>query len=160
MLPSSDPRAGHPPRLQAAGFTLIEVMIAVVVVSILAAIAYPQYTEFVMRSRIAEATSGLNDFRVRMEQYFQDNRTYDNAGNCGVQFPAPGPNDYFQFTCVPGPLAGEYAASATGLASMTPFGYSLTLTNAAGIVRATTAVPAGWASSATCWTVRKNGKCS
>jgi type IV pilus assembly protein PilE len=144
----------------AGGFTLIEVMIAVVIVSILAAIAVPQYTEFVMRSRIMEATSGLNDFRVRMEQYFQDNRTYLNAGNCGVSFPPPGANDYFQFACVPGALAGEYTVTAAGLGSMNAFGYSLAITNAAGIVRATTGVPAGWAASANCWTVRRNGKCS
>jgi type IV pilus assembly protein PilE len=40
------------------GFTLIELMIAVVVIGILSAIAYPNYTAYLMRGRIATATGG------------------------------------------------------------------------------------------------------
>lgn len=41
------------------GFTLIEVMVVVVIVGILAAIAYPNYQEYIQRGRRAEARTGL-----------------------------------------------------------------------------------------------------
>ena len=63
-----------------SGFTLIEVMITVAIVAILAAIAVPSYNEYVQRARITEATSNLSDMRNKMEQYFQDNRTWTPGG--------------------------------------------------------------------------------
>ena len=63
-----------------SGFTLIEVMITVAIVAILGAIAVPSYNEYVQRARITEATSALSDMRNKMEQYFQDNRTWTPGG--------------------------------------------------------------------------------
>lgn len=149
-----------PPHFRQAGFTLIELMIAVTVLGILAAIAYPQYTEFVQRSRIADATSRLNDFRTRMEQFFQDNRTYAAAGNCGVGDPPPSPADSFQITCG-GASATGYTLDAAGVAAkgMGAFRYRMTVA-AAGVTRATVAAPGGWTTPANCWAIRKNGDCS
>ena len=62
-----------------SGFTLIEIMIVVVIIGIIAAIAIPSYQDYVRRAQITEATNGLSDLRVRMEQFFQDNRTYPTA---------------------------------------------------------------------------------
>lgn len=148
--------AALPHRLRAAGFTLIELMIAIVVVAILAAVAYPQYTEFVQRSKITDATSQMNDFRVRMEQFFQDNRSYANAGNCGVADPA-GPN--FTFAC--GLIPNGYRVTTTGISTkgMGSFAYRLEVDNA-GVRRITDSVPTGWSKLATCWTVRRSGYCS
>lgn len=60
----------------AAGFTLIELMIVVVIVGILAAIVYPSYQESVRKSRRAEAKTLLNDAAARQEQYFTQNKQY------------------------------------------------------------------------------------
>ncbi len=58
------------------GFTLIELMVAVAIVGILAAVAYPSYQQYVSKSRRSEAKSLLLDAAAREEQYFMDNRAY------------------------------------------------------------------------------------
>ncbi|WP_144210083.1 type IV pilin protein [Shewanella donghaensis] len=58
------------------GFTLIELMIAVVIVGILSSIAYPSYTQFVAKAARADGLAGLMDVANRQEQYYLDNRKY------------------------------------------------------------------------------------
>jgi len=67
-------------RRHAQGFTLIEVMIAVAIVGILAAIAFPAYQEQVARSRRSEAQSVLLEDAQYMQRYYAANNTYDAAG--------------------------------------------------------------------------------
>jgi len=62
------------------GFTIIEVMIVVVIIAILASVAIPSYVDYITRSKIQEATSTLLSQRVKMEQFFQDQRTYVGSG--------------------------------------------------------------------------------
>ena len=148
------------------GFTLIEIMIAIVVVGILTAIALPQYNEYVRRSRIVDMTSNLNDFRVRMEQFFQDRRTYANGGACGAQLPPVAVPATFTYTCVIGGGGLSYVATATGAGSMAGFGYNITVDPTlagVGTVRTTVSVPGSWSplpSPNTCWQTRKGGYCN
>lgn len=58
------------------GFTLIELMITVAIVALLAAIAYPSYTEYVMRSRRVEGQNLLNDAAARQERWRAQNGSY------------------------------------------------------------------------------------
>ena len=62
------------------GFTLIEMMVTVAIVAILAAIAYPADTNYILRARLVDATNLLSSTQARMEQYYQDNRTYAAVG--------------------------------------------------------------------------------
>jgi type IV pilus assembly protein PilE len=59
-----------------AGFTLIELMTVVVIVGILASIAYPSYREHARRSARSDARAALLDAATRQEQYFLDNKAY------------------------------------------------------------------------------------
>ncbi len=61
---------------QVAGFTLIELMITVAIIGILAAIAYPSYTEYVLRGNRTEGQALLSDAAARQERYYAQNNTY------------------------------------------------------------------------------------
>lgn len=145
-----------------SGFTLIELMIAVVVVAILTAIALPSYQEYVIRGKITEATSNLADMRVKLEQFFQDNRTYVGACVAGTTAPLPTGTKYFTFTC-PTLTATTFTVTATGIAAqgMGGFVYTVNQTNtqATTITGGSPAALAGWTGNAACWVIRKGGAC-
>jgi type IV pilus assembly protein PilE len=68
------------------GFTLIEVMITVVIVAVLAAIAYPSYTNHLRKSARAEAKVRLTQIAQLQERHFTEKNTYttDIAALLGV----------------------------------------------------------------------------
>jgi len=68
-----------PPRARQSGFTIIEIMIVVAIVGLLAAVALPAYGDYIRRGQLPEAFAGMSDLRVKMEQYYQDNRNYGSA---------------------------------------------------------------------------------
>jgi len=59
-----------------SGFTLLEVMIVVAIVTVLAAIAYPSYENHLKKGRRAAAQSYLMDLAQRQQQYLLDARNY------------------------------------------------------------------------------------
>jgi type IV pilus assembly protein PilE len=144
------------------GFTLLELMIVVAVIGILAMIGLPSYSDYVKRGKIAEATSSLSDTRVKMEQFFLDNRTYvgADAANlpCNAAVLSAG-KKHFTYACS-NLGAGTYTVTATGVASegMTNFTYTINQQN----TRQTTSAPTGWAAAtmpANCWITKKGGVC-
>lgn len=138
------------------GFTLIEVMITVAIIGILSAIALPAYTDYITRGRIPEATSQLAAKQVRMEQWFQDSRSYRATGNtaCYIGASDTTSSKYFTFSCTAS-SATAYTITATGTGPMLGFVYTI---NQNGD-KATTGVPTGWTSSTTCWVIKKGGVC-
>lgn len=58
------------------GFTLIELMIALVIIGVLAAIAWPNYQEYVDRSKRSAAQAEMMDIANREQQYLLANRAY------------------------------------------------------------------------------------
>lgn len=135
-----------------SGFTLVELMIAVVVVAILSMIAMPSYNQYVTRGKIPDATSNLAGKRVQQEQFFQDNRTYVGGTGCVADTTT---STNFDFSCT-GVTATTYVLQAVGKGSMTGFTYTLDQSNA----KATTiAGVAGWSGNAGCWVTAAGGAC-
>ncbi len=138
----------------AKGFTLIELMIVVAIVGILSAIAVPAYSDYVKRGKLTEAYATLGSQRVKMEQFYQDARTYVGACVPGTVAP-PMTGSHFAYTC-PVTTATTYTLQADGQASdgLTGFVFTIDQNNVK-----TSAGPSGWGSSTSCWIRAKNGQC-
>lgn len=61
------------------GFTLIELMIAMVIVGVLAAIAYPSFVDTVRKSRRADAMDAITSIRLAQEKWRANETTYTNT---------------------------------------------------------------------------------
>jgi type IV pilus assembly protein PilE len=64
---------------RARGVTLIELLVVMVVVALLAAIAWPSYQNYVMRTHRAAARACLSEMAQFMERYYTTNMTYVGA---------------------------------------------------------------------------------
>lgn len=145
----------HHIQRRTSGFTLIEVMITVAIIGILAAIAIPLYTDYVRRAYVSEALGTLAGMRPRMEQFFQDNRTYAGACAAGTVAPQPVSTKGFDFAC--SDLgAATYTITATGKSMTNGFVYTLDQDNA----RKTRTLGANWSGDpANCWITSKGATC-
>ena len=156
-----------------AGFTLIELMITMVVLAILAAIAIPSYTDYVRRGKIPEATSNLQAMKTKMEQYFQDNRTYPLNG-CAQAPTAPTAGQiqvpllqHFTLSCanVTGTtyqiIATGGVANPTGDQSMVGIVFTIDQSNnrTTTVTSGTAMGKAGYIGATNCWVTRKGGTC-
>lgn len=66
------------------GFTLIEVMIVVVIIGLLAAIAYPAYTSYVERGLQREAQGQIMELASALERHRAKNFSYQGATVAGL----------------------------------------------------------------------------
>ena len=108
------------------------------------------------RSRILDAISRLSDARLRLEDYFLDERAYvDASGRCGV-LPSSSVTDSFAIQCEA--TATTFTVTATGIAAkgMTSFVYAIDQLG----TKSTVSVPPGWSRTAGCWTIRQDGSCA
>ncbi len=115
------------------GFTLIELMIVVVIMGILAAFAYPNYTRYIVESRRSDAQIALTQLAAQEEKFFSQCNsyidTYNTAGSAVVDcngfgtYPTTSPEGYYTLTVtvLPAPPARStsFVATATPVAGTT-----------------------------------------
>lgn len=70
-------------KLKASGMTLIEIMIVIVIIGIIAAIAYPNFVDYVREARRADAMGQLLTLQMAEEEYRLKNTTYADIATLG-----------------------------------------------------------------------------
>ncbi|SLJ83534.1 type IV pilin protein [Psychrobacter sp. DAB_AL43B] len=100
------------------GFTLVEVMIVVAILGVLAAIAYPNYQRYVIKSKRTDMMSEMHNIAAEIQSRKLIQGSYSNAliTGLGGDFPKQG-TALYAITFTPNPLTSEWRIIATPKAS-------------------------------------------
>lgn len=100
-------------RKRAAGFTLLELMVTVMIIGVLASIAYPSYVKSVTKTKRKTAEACLSNYATYMERFYTTNMRYDkDVGGTAISWPI--------LDCATTKNAGkEYAFSLSAAAGTT-----------------------------------------
>lgn len=95
------------------GFSLIEMLVVMVIMSLLAAIAVPSYFSHIRNGNRASAMAFLNDCSQRMERYYTQNNDYDVALSTVCPVPASLTSYTIALTISGGSPSTGYTLTAT-----------------------------------------------
>ena len=87
-FPSASPKPASVQALSAAGFSLIELLVVLVIAGILSALALPSYRQHVQRGYRAEAAAALLEAQHFMERFYSVNGRYTTDAGSPPALPA------------------------------------------------------------------------
>lgn len=93
------------------GFSLIELMIALAIISILTMISVPRYTQYMTHAHRVQAVSLLNELSVALEEYYIKQGTYEGADLNHLHININPANSYYQLALLAD--ASNYTLTAT-----------------------------------------------
>ncbi len=123
-----------------AGFTLIELMITVAIIAILAAIAYPSYTDYVMRAKRSDGKAALLQVQLAEEKWRANHTSYGSSADINISV---SPDGYYAIN-YSGIGANSYTITAVP-------GFTDAKCGSLGIDQAGTKSNAGTDSVQNCW---------
>lgn len=106
------------------GFSIMELVVALAIVAILAGVAYPSYTQYVLRSHRVDAKIALTAAAQQLERYYTEHNSFTGAvlGSSGV-YPSASPNGYYTLTLTLDPTRSAILPTGTTfLLSASPSG--------------------------------------
>ncbi len=110
----------------------MEVLVVTAILGILLGLALPAYRDYVRRGSIPEATAAMSDYRIKLEQYFQDYRNY-GTGDC-ADGGAPAWSDFkpagqknFEYGCKATDGGNNYVLTASGKSGSVVAGHTYEL---------------------------------
>lgn len=98
-------------RRKMQGVTLMELMIVVVIVGILAAVAYPNYRDFTDRAKRNEAKAILLEIAQNQERFYLQNNRYGTLAELGYDSPQVTDSEAYSVT-ITDPTANNFTATA------------------------------------------------
>jgi len=103
-------------------FTLIELLIAVVILAIVSKLAYGAFSDIIRRSKMTTAFAIAASYADLMERYYTTNNKYGSRA-CGGTLPAS--VEDFSFSCVLGTGGQTFVATATGSGPVDGYVYTI-----------------------------------
>lgn len=111
------------------GITLLELLIVVVIIGIMAAIAYPNYRDFAARAKRNEAKAVLLEIAQNQERFYLQNSTYGTLSQLGYAGDTiETDTQSYDVTITPAPTASNFTAVATFKLGGSEAGKCLTFT--------------------------------
>jgi len=98
------------------GFTLLELMMGLAIVAILVTMAYPTYSNYIIKSRRTDGQIALLDLSSRMERFYSQNNSYQGATLTALGISPLSPSGFYRLAII-SPQATSFIIQATPIKS-------------------------------------------
>lgn len=148
------------------GITLLSLIFALIIITVVTSIATAAYTGYVQQSHIKKVEGSLLVVQNAIRNFAEDQNTYVGICNAAsvLAIQVPGKDNNFTYQCLSKPTDSTYAVGAVGVCPGQFCGLTLAFADRGqgkGYKESTTSVPKGWIKpTKPCWIAGSDGSCS